>query len=281
MKTALILPGGGFRGILQAGMIKALLESKIQIDEIHATSIGAINGAFLAAGKFDQALELWMTIRTKYVYTEHPWRAFTEKACFFDNSRMLQLLESRLPPDKLPDNYFFTYATRLSDWQGMQFEGSDAQRTVLASASAPLAFHPATVYTSQHVIALIDGGITNSYPVRQAVARRADRLIILQPTVADPKPIHNIIDMLEVVLEAPALAALENELKFVEVINEIRLNEDSGKICEHYRHIEVIQVKPPAPTGLPLLDFDYGKDRRATLIQDGYDLAKAALEGVK
>ncbi|WP_244286071.1 patatin-like phospholipase family protein [Cellulosimicrobium cellulans] len=47
--TAFVLGGGGVRGAVQIGMLRALLERGITPDLVVGTSIGAINGAALAA----------------------------------------------------------------------------------------------------------------------------------------------------------------------------------------------------------------------------------------
>ena len=47
-KLALVLSGGGPRGALQVGALRALMEEGIVPDMIVGTSIGAINGAFLS-----------------------------------------------------------------------------------------------------------------------------------------------------------------------------------------------------------------------------------------
>ena len=49
-KTALVLCGGGVRGGVEVGFYKALVELAVPIDLIVGTSIGALNGAFIAAG---------------------------------------------------------------------------------------------------------------------------------------------------------------------------------------------------------------------------------------
>lgn len=49
-RNALLLGGGGNRGAVEVGFYKALREQSIPIDLIFGTSIGAINGAFIAAG---------------------------------------------------------------------------------------------------------------------------------------------------------------------------------------------------------------------------------------
>jgi len=55
----LVLEGGGAKGSYQIGAVKALYEMGYKFDTITGTSIGAINGAFLALGKIDEAYSIW------------------------------------------------------------------------------------------------------------------------------------------------------------------------------------------------------------------------------
>ena len=49
MKTGLVLSGGGAVGAYQAGVVKALAECGAQISMVSGASIGALNGAIIAA----------------------------------------------------------------------------------------------------------------------------------------------------------------------------------------------------------------------------------------
>src|SRR5262245_2919357 len=55
--TAFVLSGGGARGALQVGAVRALLEAGIFPDVLIGTSIGAWNAAALARFPLDEALE--------------------------------------------------------------------------------------------------------------------------------------------------------------------------------------------------------------------------------
>ena len=62
MKTAFVLGGGGLLGAHEVGMLRALAEAGITPDYVVGTSIGAVNGAFVAAdpdGAADRLTELW------------------------------------------------------------------------------------------------------------------------------------------------------------------------------------------------------------------------------
>jgi len=52
-KLAFALGGGGARGALQAGALRALFDAGIQPDIIVGTSIGAVNAIFLAMHGFN------------------------------------------------------------------------------------------------------------------------------------------------------------------------------------------------------------------------------------
>ena len=50
VKCNLILSGGGARGYAHVGVVKAILESNIEINAISAASSGALLGAFICDG---------------------------------------------------------------------------------------------------------------------------------------------------------------------------------------------------------------------------------------
>lgn len=63
---ALILGGGGARGAYEAGVVAALSERET-FDIVCGTSIGAVNGMFVAQDMPDKLAEVWRTISTRGV----------------------------------------------------------------------------------------------------------------------------------------------------------------------------------------------------------------------
>lgn len=61
-RYGLVLAGGGAKGAYQIGVWKALREMGIGFSAIAGVSIGSINGALIAAGDYDKALELWNSV---------------------------------------------------------------------------------------------------------------------------------------------------------------------------------------------------------------------------
>ena len=62
MKYSLVLAGGGTLGAYQVGAIKFLKEQNVEFDIVVGTSIGAINGAFVAAHREDLLEDFWKSI---------------------------------------------------------------------------------------------------------------------------------------------------------------------------------------------------------------------------
>lgn len=62
-KYGLILSGGGTRGAYQVGAYKALKESNINVVSVAGTSIGALNGAFIASKQFSSLYNLWINMK--------------------------------------------------------------------------------------------------------------------------------------------------------------------------------------------------------------------------
>ena len=59
------LEGGGAKGSFHIGAIKALKELGVDFQVVAGTSIGAINGALIAAGQFEMLETLWETLEMK------------------------------------------------------------------------------------------------------------------------------------------------------------------------------------------------------------------------
>jgi NTE family protein len=61
-KYGLVLAGGGGKGAYQIGAWQALRELGISFNAIVGTSIGSINGALIASGDYEKAVDFWNSI---------------------------------------------------------------------------------------------------------------------------------------------------------------------------------------------------------------------------
>jgi len=272
MKTALLLSGGGARGIVQAGMIQAFHDLGLQYDMLFGVSVGSLNGAMLHAGMVDEMIQLWMSVKNKDVYSWAPWKLFTPEACLYDNRPMRENLRKRLDIAKLKANPkpFFVATTRISGMYAAQkhlnspmWHASWLEDFLMESTACPIAFPPLNGF--------VDGGILNNYGIAGAIKEGCDRLILLMPTIPEDRPIKNVMDMAEFMLAAPEYGYLTRELYMVEKLNEV----------PGFKKIEVIIVKPDKKLGIGLLDFDMKGFDRKLLLGYGRELANVALRRLK
>lgn len=76
-KFGLVMSGGGAKGAFQVGAIKALAELGVQVDGIAGASIGALNGAIVAASPSlteaaERLEEVWQTLANLELFKLHP-----------------------------------------------------------------------------------------------------------------------------------------------------------------------------------------------------------------
>src|SRR3982750_2528342 len=102
---AFVLSGGGNRGALQAGALKALLERGIYPDLIVATSVGALNGVTLAADPTvagaGRLAEGWRHIRRGDIFPGNPmtisWRILTRQDSLHSRDNFARFVLGQLP----------------------------------------------------------------------------------------------------------------------------------------------------------------------------------------
>lgn len=62
MKTAVVLCGGGTKGIYEMGVWKALNELGVDYDIVTGSSIGAMNGALMVQQDYEKSIKLWVSL---------------------------------------------------------------------------------------------------------------------------------------------------------------------------------------------------------------------------
>src|SRR4051794_317039 len=77
MTNVFVLSGGASLGAIQVGMLRALAGRGIRPDAIVGTSVGAVNGAFIAQRKFtttavEELADLWLGMRRGNVFPTEP-----------------------------------------------------------------------------------------------------------------------------------------------------------------------------------------------------------------
>lgn len=198
-KVALVLCGGGSRGALEVGFYRALAEMGVVIDFIAGSSIGALNGAFIAAGvSATELCELWHNVRFRDIFGLN-WRSLVNLRAsdsIYDNKRLKRFLERHLPARRFEDlqTSLSVLATDLWTGESVLMEQGDLIEAVLASVAYPGLLPPVSFQGRQ----LVDGGITNNLPLDVAVEKGATTTLAIRCRCEKTRkePIHGIVNVL-------------------------------------------------------------------------------------
>lgn len=272
-KTALVLEGGGMRGVFTSGVLDAFMKHDLTFPYIVAVSAGACNGMSYVSHQPRRARisNIDYLARYKYIGLRH----LVTQGCIFDR----ELLYDKFPNQYLPfdfDTFFsspmtFEMVTTncLTGLPMYLSERHDRQRAldiVRASSSLP--------YVSKIVdvdgIPMLDGGIVDSIPLQHAIDMgHPTNVLVLtrnrgyRNTGKDmkiPRFIYRKYPRLRVVLSR-RLAAYNAQLEYVERM------EDEGR---------VICIRPERPMEVDRIEKDIAKLER--LYEEGFALGERFCE---
>ena len=272
-KTALVLEGGGMRGVFTSGVLDAFMKHNLTFPYIVAVSAGACNGMSYVSHQPRRARisNIDYLARYKYVGLRH----LVTQGCIFDR----ELLYDKFPNQYLPfdfDTFFSSpmtfemVTTNCLTGQPMYLsERHDRQRAldiVRASSSLP--------YVSKIVdvdgIPMLDGGIVDSIPLQHAIDMgHPTNVLVLtrnrgyRNTGKDmkiPRFIYRKYPRLRVALSR-RLAAYNAQLEYVERM------EDEGR---------VICIRPERPMEVDRIEKDIAKLER--LYEEGFALGERFCE---
>ncbi|MDF1903126.1 patatin-like phospholipase family protein [Mycolicibacterium smegmatis] len=184
-RVAFVLGGGGVLGAAEAGMALALLESGVRPDLVCGTSVGAINGAALAADPTPEGaralVKFWDALGGEGVFGGSLIRRAAEvlrrPTSLHDNSELRRLLRERLPVHTFEELAvpFECVAASIERAREHWFDSGDLVEPVLASCALPGVLPPVRI-GDEH---FFDGGLVNSIPLDRAVSRGADTIWVL------------------------------------------------------------------------------------------------------
>ena len=272
-KTALVLEGGGMRGVFTSGVLDAFMKHDLSFPYVVAVSAGACNGMSYVSHQPRRARisNIDYLARYKYIGLRH----LVTQGCIFDR----ELLYDKFPNQYLPfdfDTFFSSpmtfemVTTNCLTGQPMYLsERHDRQRAldiVRASSSLP--------YVSKIVdvddIPMLDGGIVDSIPLQHAIDMGYPTNVLVltrnrgyRDTGKDmkiPRFIYRKYPRLRVALSR-RLAAYNAQLEFVERM------EDEGR---------VICIRPERPMEVDRIEKDIAKLER--LYEEGFALGERFCE---
>jgi NTE family protein len=183
-RISFVLGGGGHMGAHEVGMIRALIERGIVPDLVLGTSIGALNGAAVAAdpsvGMVDRLERVWLRLTGTGVLggsvVSRAVRLARTGTHLHSNRPLRAMLEAFLPAriEELAVPFQCVAASVERTAEHWFTEGPLAD-AVLASAALPGVL-PIVRIGDGH---FMDGGLVNSIPLDRAVALGAREIYVL------------------------------------------------------------------------------------------------------
>lgn len=288
-KVALVLSGGGAKGAFQVGAEKYARERKgYRWSIISGVSIGAANGAFLAAGRHARLLEIWNGISPEKIFGKRrtAWhvgrRLLNGSSSLFDNDLIKAIADEIDPADIRID--FIVGAVSLKTGAFHAFRPSDPnfKKALLASGSLPLVFPPVDV--SDELPSMVDGGTRNVSPLGLVRGSEPDEIVVINCSSAAALPIAQVpTSAIKISQRASEIAMFEifsndvgNFLRMNRLVEQaakagVTLTNDAGRPLRHY---PLTIIEPDERLG-ETTDFSQAHVRRA--YDAGWEKAKSIL----
>lgn len=192
-KLGLALGGGGARGVVHVGFLKALEEEGIKPYCISGTSMGAIVGGCYASGmSIDEIRDIMLSLKTSDI-VDIDALPFTRLSLL--RSKKLQKLFLKhigeVTFDKMNMPYSCTAVDLYSGKLYVFTEGS-LVTAVQASSCIPGVFRP----VEYEGMLLVDGGVLCRVPVRQTKALGADVVVAIDAIKNTALPVTKVPNMI-------------------------------------------------------------------------------------
>lgn len=263
-KVGLVLSGGGAKGIAHIGVIRAMEQAGIRPDYIAGTSMGAVVGGLYAIGYSaddieDMVLNIdWDIILSNQVPLNYI--SFEEKEYF--NRFLLEfgvkgdsivlpsgLIEGQMLGEAL--QYFCWPATEYNDFDDFPipfrciatdvgtglpvvFKNGSLPFAIRASMALPSAF---TAVKMGETL-LVDGGVTNNFPVDEVLKMGADYVIgVNVSTTLDEALPESMADILMSLAMIPSTLKLEDHINLCDIYIEPDLGSYSTASFGHAQEI--------------------------------------------
>jgi NTE family protein len=184
-EVAFVLGGGGVLGANEVGMLQALVEAGIRPDLVLGTSVGALNGVFVAAypdpaAAVPKLAEVWRDGVAAEAFGGSLFgrvRTLARSGTHLHSSEPLRLLLEELPVKRIEDlaRPFQCVAASVERAAAHWFTSGPIVPAVLASAAVPGLLPPVRV-GDEH---FMDGGLVHSIPVGRALELGARTIYVL------------------------------------------------------------------------------------------------------
>ncbi|MCW2548195.1 MAG: hypothetical protein JWN96_2655 [Mycobacterium sp.] len=245
-ETAFVLGGGGLLGAAEVGMLAALTDAGITPDLVLGSSVGALNGAAIAAAPTGETVkrltQLWKALGTDGVFASSIFGQLktlvSSRTHLHSNDRLRELIEEQSPGQLIEDLEvpFQCVAVSIETARARWFDRGPVSDAVLASCAVP-GLLPPVLIDGEHYL---DGGLVDSLPLGRAISLGATTIYVLH------------VGRIERPLAVPRWP-WEVGLVAFEVARRHRFIDDLNNVPEGVR----VHVLPSGDEGTPLATLRY------------------------
>lgn len=180
-KIALVLSGGGARGLAHIGAIETLESHGYEITSIAGCSMGALIGGMYAAGKLPEVKDWVLALDRRKVLSLVDFSLSLTHLVKGD--RVMEALKEIVPDVNIED-LPIPYTAVATDWNSGKeviFDHGSLYDAIRASISIPLFLNP----VRREDLLLVDGGLVNSLPLNRVVRHSGDLLFGINVSTHD------------------------------------------------------------------------------------------------
>lgn len=265
MSVAFVLSGGASLGAIQVGMLRALYERRIIPDLIIGTSIGALNGLYIASRPatletVDALAQIWLGLHRFEIFPPDPITGLLGLMGltnhFLPSVGLRRILRRHQNINHLEDTMIPLHVIATDARSGMERRLSQgpAHPAVMASAAMPGVFPAVEIDGDQ----LVDGGVASNTPTSDAIELGARTVYVL--------PTGHACD-----LPRPPRSALAMAIHANSLLLSRRTLIDINRLAGRAR---LIVLPPPCPQPVQPVDFRHTRK----LIDSGYAQATTVLD---
>ena len=180
-KIALVLSGGGARGLAHIGAIETLESHGYEITSIAGCSMGALIGGMYSAGKLPELKDWVLALDRRKVLSLVDFSLSLTHLVKGD--RVMEALKEIVPDVNIED-LPIPYTAVATDWNSgkeVVFDHGSLYDAIRASISIPLFLNP----VRREEMLLVDGGLVNSLPLNRVVRHSGDLLFGINVSTHD------------------------------------------------------------------------------------------------
>ena len=267
--TALVLEGGGLRGVFTCGVLDCFMDHGVHFPFIVGTSAGACNGLSYMSGQRGRAKSSNIDLMEQYHYVG--FKYLLTQGCIMD----YKLLFEDFPEKIIPYDYeaYFSNPTRyvmvttncLTGKAEYLEEKSSADRVMsIVRASSSLPFVTKITYVDG--VPMLDGGIVDSIPVKYALEQGYEDIVVVMTRNKGYRKKEGKMRVAKAFYRKyPNLqqALYDRNAVYNQTMDMIERLEEQGKITV---------IRPLKPVEVSRVEKD--TDKLTALYQEGYDIAE-------